>query len=124
VRRTADRFAERALQSLPPPPRANEPPAAWWARHGKLFMSFFKKYGTDAIMQASLGGMVEHRAWYPTSLQAAMGPDLLVKDAEIDFTSATGIGSHTGTLDPRWVSEPLAPARLLVPRGKLDYACH
>jgi hypothetical protein len=98
-----DRFAKAAIQSLPPPPGVlKQTQQAWWTTHSKLFTRFFQQFGTDAIVSASLGGQVEQYSFFDSGLETTLGKDLLVGEAQIDFTRATGIGSHSGTIDPRY----------------------
>jgi hypothetical protein len=57
-------FAERAIQSLPPPAGSPAFPwhiniTQWWHTYGDVYRSFFSRYGTGAIVSASLGGMAE-----------------------------------------------------------------
>jgi hypothetical protein len=101
---TLDDNAQRAIQSLPPPSvYANI--SGWWGTYGGLFRSFFDKYGTDVIVEASMGGIVEQYSSFDEALGTTLGEDTLLKDAKIDFTTATGIGGHTGTLDPSYTPD-------------------
>jgi hypothetical protein len=105
---TLDKFAERAIQSLPPPSvYANI--SSWWGIYGPLYRTFFGKYGTDIIVSASLGGMVEQYSSFDSGLDSSLSKDQLVKDAKIDFTTSTGIGGQTGPLDKNYTRDLSPP---------------
>jgi hypothetical protein len=100
---TFDKYFLRALNAFPPSSNSSDP-SAWYMQYHQFFDSFFSKYGHSAVVQASLGGMVEvHSSWTTWLSQEYSGPlDLatLQQNAQIDWTTATGLGGHTGTPDP------------------------
>jgi hypothetical protein len=98
---TLDKFAERAIQSLPPPSvYANI--SSWWGLYGPLYRNFFSKYGTDVITGASMGGLVEEYSSFDSGLDSSLSKDKRLSDAKIDFTNNTGIGGQTGAVDPSY----------------------
>jgi hypothetical protein len=101
---TLDKFAERAIQSLPPP-SVNTNISSWWGLYGPLYRNFFSKYGTDVITGASLGGLVEQYSSFDSILDSSLSKDKLLTDAKIDFTHDTGIGGQTGAVDPSYKRE-------------------
>jgi hypothetical protein len=101
---TLDSFAHKALRSLPP---------AYNTTNNKaIFRAFVKKYGTSVVIEASMGGLVEEYSRWKTAFfdNQAITKEWLVKNAEVDFTQTTGLGGHTGTVDPAYQQ-----ARLLSP---------
>ena len=70
--------------------------SSWWGLYGPLYRDFFDKYGTDVIVSASMGGMVEQYSSFDSGLEDTLGKDKLIKDAQIDFTTSTSIGGQTG----------------------------
>jgi hypothetical protein len=99
---TLNKFTERAIQSLPPPPDLQTNITTWWELHNQIFTSFFDNYGTEVIVQASLGGMVEQYSSFDSVLETNLGKDKLKTDAQIDFSNATGLIGPTGPLDPSY----------------------
>jgi hypothetical protein len=101
---TLDKWAERAIQSLPPPSVYSNI-SSWWGTYHPLFYSFFEKYGTDVIVSASLGGMVEQYSSFDKVLETQLGKDALLRDAKIDFNNATGVGGQTGAVDKKYIRQ-------------------
>jgi hypothetical protein len=102
-----DRFAARAINSLPPPPTDTSPAglSAWWALHGALFRTFFGKYGSSVITHAKVGGMVEQASQYAHTTKSSTTQ--LQQDAENDFHAAAGIGGGSGAHDPALTNQPI-----------------
>jgi hypothetical protein len=104
-----------AVNSLPPPhrqvPGMNR--TTWWNAYEPLFGSFFDKYGTAVVVQASIGGMVQlHTRWDTPLLQRGFTPDQLLEEAKIDWTTTTGLAGGSGTLDAAYKAD-----------RKLEFAC-
>jgi hypothetical protein len=90
-----DRFAKQALLSLPPDYTSDT--------NKRYYRAFIKRYGTSTVIKASLGGSVEeHTSWkaWLTDADHAFTKQKLADNAKKDFTSTTGLGGHTGALDP------------------------
>jgi hypothetical protein len=97
---TFDMFFLRAIQSFPPP-SAYSDLTSWYKKSQPLFESFFDKYGTSIVVEASLGGMVEvYSSWGTPLLVMGFDRPKLAANALIDFTTATGLGGHTDAQDP------------------------
>jgi hypothetical protein len=103
---TFDKCCNNAVQSLPPPPSQpgdNATVAAWWKENGDLYRSFFEKFGANVVVSGSLGGLVElYSSWGTPLLEEGFDKQKLQTNAEIDFTTTTGLGGHTGTTDPMY----------------------
>jgi hypothetical protein len=97
---TFDQFFLRAVQSFPPP-SVNSDLSIWYTQYEPLFDSYFEKFGTSIVVEASLGGMVElYSSWGTPLLDMGFDKAKLAANALIDFTNATGLGGHTGAIDP------------------------
>lgn len=98
-----DKQALRALHQLPPSPNGTDP-SQWWAKYAPIWRTFFEKFGEEAVVQASMGGMVE---LYSTYTDKGMTTDQLTTDAQIDFSTLTGWESKSGSHDPKITNQPL-----------------
>jgi hypothetical protein len=102
-----DKFFLRAIQSFPPPSEDSDAsdPSAWYKQYQPLFESFFDKFGTSIVVEASLGGMVEVYSSFGTPLlDLGFDKAKLAANALIDFTTATGLGGHEGTHDAMYTN--------------------
>jgi hypothetical protein len=58
-----------------------------------------RRYGTSVVISASLGGLLEQfSSWKTPLVQGGFTKERLARNAEIDFTTTTGLGGHSGTL--------------------------
>lgn len=69
-----------------------------------LFNRFFELYGTSMIVQRAGGGLVEQRSRWKTPLGHTMNKSSLLTNAQIDFTKSTGLGGHSGTINPTYAA--------------------
>jgi hypothetical protein len=67
-----------------------------------LFDKFFGQWGTTVITSGQIGGMIE---LYSTFVDQSITKETLMTDSENDFTSATGLGGHSGAHDPNLTNE-------------------
>lgn len=87
-----DKFALQAILSLPPDYNTSA--------NQQIYDSFIKSYGTSVVVKASMGGLLELYSNWKTPL-SAQGFDVtkLIDNANIDFTTTTGLGGHTAAHD-------------------------
>lgn len=92
-----DKFAERAVQSLPP--------AYDTATNKALYRTFFESYGTSVAVRAFQGGMLEQFSSWPTTMmdEEQLSEAMLARDAGIDFTKTSGVGGHGGDVDKQYI---------------------
>jgi hypothetical protein len=84
---TFDKFARRAVLSLPDPPtELRKDIVIWWTKYSTLFTAFFDKYGVDVVVSGSLGGMIEQ---YTTCQDHACVVKL--------FEDATGLPTYSAS---------------------------
>jgi hypothetical protein len=93
--------------NLLPPPHTSIPgmnSTAWATTYGPLFSAFFAKFGTAVVVQSSIGGMVQLLSSWGTPL-TSMGPEALLKNAKIDFTTTTGLSGDADTINAAYAAD-------------------
>jgi hypothetical protein len=84
-----DNLALRALNGLGP---YEQDKASW--------KTFFESWGTSAVTKSQSGGLVQYVQHWKTVLNDHYAAEWLKGQAQIGFSKATGLGGHSGTLDP------------------------
>lgn len=90
-----DKFALRALQSLPPDYTSPTNQA--------VYNKFFSMYGTSVVVSSISGGLQQQTSSWKSFLdQIGYNPQALLWQGELDYTSATGLGGWFGAPDPTY----------------------
>ena len=94
-----DRHANDFINSLPPAYETED--------HKTQFRYFIEKYGTSFVTSAALGGLVEHysswKTWLTDARLGGFTASMLVRNAQLDFGSKTGLPGPSGNHDPGYV---------------------
>lgn len=92
---TWDKFALRALQSLPPDYSSPTNQA--------VYNKFFSTYGTSVVVTSLSGGLMQQTsAWRSFLDQTGYTPQSLLWQGELEYTASTGLGGWFGSPDPTY----------------------
>ena len=71
---------------------------------------FFENWGTSVVLESHSGGVLELVSWASTALsELGLDQEQLLTQAGLLFTNATGLGHHSGTLDPTYLARYFGP---------------
>ena len=72
--------------------------------------AFFENWGTSVVLESHSGGMLQLVTWASTALKGlGLTEEEIVAQARLLFTNATGLGHHTGALDPTFLAHYFGP---------------
>ena len=114
-----DRHAEDFVNSLPPAYETED--------HKEQFRHFIQYYGTQFAVSASMGGRVEQysswKTWLTEPRLWAFTEASLARNAQIDFTKATGITGPTSAHDEGYNTDTVVVEPLHCKGGDPTVSC-